>query len=501
MSDSRPNVLWIMTDQHRADCLGCLGNAQVQTPNLDRLAAMGIVFENAFCQSPVCMASRGSVITGRYPAAIPIRGMGILPPRETTTPELFQRHGWRTGAFGKLHLTPELYTRQVLQSEVPILDLEAYAADACLGPIPTDPYKKNYGFQEHVGCDDSLKGEFLTWLGEVQPELLDREPTRVAGGPGDCFVSPYPSEYHPSTFIGRQAEAFVRRQEGSEPWLAFCSFIAPHHPFEAPADQIARYDAASLTLPEVEEFRYPELIPEPARQAIGGTTGWTEEGLRRTILHYYASISLIDDNVGRLLTALEETGQLENTIILFNADHGEFLGRHGLIRKPSLHYDEVLRVPCLLRLPGNEQAGRRVKGLVELVDLHPTLLSLAGLPVNAGVQGRDWSAALHDGAEIGRDAICSDMYDDPIKPETCLIAKGGPYMAVQTLRTESWKLSIYPTAGPQFGQLFDLANDPEERENRYADPTCREIRGEMLWRLAARLAANVDPLPLVLSQW
>lgn len=116
------NVLWIMTDQHRADCLGCMGHPLIRTPNLDRLAGAGVVFDNAFCQSPVCMASRASLFTGRYPQAIRVRGMGILPPLETTFPETLKRAGYLTAAFGKVHLTPEQYTRSRLGSDVPILD-------------------------------------------------------------------------------------------------------------------------------------------------------------------------------------------------------------------------------------------------------------------------------------------------------------------------------------------------------------------------------------------
>jgi arylsulfatase len=495
-----PNILWIMSDQHRADCLGCMGHPVAQTPNLDRLAAEGICFENAFCQSPVCMASRGSLFTGRYPATIRVRGMGILPPSETTTPEWLQRHGYSTAAFGKVHLTPQLYTKQVLGSDRPTLDLQGFAADAHLGPLPDDPIKKRYGFQEELGVEDALQGAFHEWLARARPDLADKKGERIPGGPGDLYVSPYPSEAHVTTFIARQAEARIRRPQNS-PWFTFCSFVGPHHPFEAPADQIARYEEAAIPLPELKGGVDPHFIPHPALKAVDETKPWPDALKRRVVLHYLAAISLIDDGVGRLLRALEETGQLDNTIIVFNADHGEFLGNHGLIRKPSLHYDETLRVPLLMRLPGKQAAGRRVPGLVELTDVHPTLLGLAGLAINPGVQGRDWSGALLGNQPIGRDSILSDMYDDPIRPETCKIASGGPYMAVQTLRTDHWKLSVYPTAGPRYGQLFDLEHDPAESRNLYGDPAFRDVREGLLWRLLQRVAGNADPLPRCLSQW
>ncbi|MHC4887807.1 MAG: sulfatase family protein, partial [Planctomycetota bacterium] len=193
-----------------------------------------------------------------------------------------------------------------------------------------------------------------------------------------------------------------------------------------------------------------------------------------------------------------ECGELENTVIVFTADHGEFLGSHGLLRKPSAHYDEVMQVPLLLSAPGHVASGRRVGGLVELVDLHPTLLSLLGIEINPGVQGLDWADALRDGEAIGREDVFADMHH---LPRNRPMFSGGPYTAVLTLRTEAWKLNLYPCAGQACGQLFDLTNDPDETTNLYADPGHREKREEMVHRLLARTQENIDPLPICLSQW
>ena len=495
------NVLWFMTDQHRADCLGCMRPHYAQTPNIDRLAAEGILFENAFCQSPVCMASRASLFTGRYPAAVRVRGMGVLPPAETTFPEVLQRNGFHTAAFGKVHFTPEQYVRNELHEESPTLDWRRFLKMAGIPPIPEDPCKERYGFQTYVGCEDILQGEFKKWLKEKgQSSLLEGKPEKwSAAGPGDLYVSHYPSEYHPTTFIAGQAAEFIEARKGqAQPWFTFCSFVAPHHPFEAPEDQLARYDASVLPLPPTAGDVEAALIPSPASDAIGEMCRYPENVQRRLILHYLASISLVDDGVGRVLSALERSGQKENTIILFTSDHGEFLGHHGLLRKPSLHYDETLQVPLLIRLPGGQHAGRRVSDLVELTDVHPTLLGLLGLPVNEGVQGIDWSSPLRSGGPIGRENVYADMFDlEPMR----FGKRFGPYMAVQTLRTKHWKLNVYPAAGPQYGQLFDLVNDPGETQNRYADPACRDRREALLWCLLQRLYKNTDPLPFWLTQF
>ncbi len=500
MSDS-PNVLWIMTDQQRADSLGCMGNSIARTPNIDRLAEEGVLFRKAFCQSPVCMASRAVALTGRYPSAIPVRGMGLLPPDEVTTAEVLQRNGYSTGAFGKLHLTPELYTGEVLGSDTPILDWKVYADDAKIRPIPHDPFKENYGFQTHVGCDDALRGEHRRWLERVRPELLDAGKKRVEGGPGDLYISPYPPEYHESTFIATMTSDYIKKQAGEKnPWFAFCSFIAPHHPFEAPEEHINRFSTDMFDIPQTAEDSERMLVPEKARAAWDHMDGWSDEAKKKIIQHYYASVSLIDDCVGRLIDTLASTGYLDNTIIIYTSDHGEFLCNRGLLRKPSMLYDDTLNVPLIIKRPKNSQ-GQRIDGLVELADLHPTLLGLAGLDINPGVQGIDWSQCIGHTTKVGRESIFAEMYDDPVDKEKCMIVRGGPYMAVQTIRTEKWKLSIYPTAGQEFGQLFDLDNDPGETTNLYADPSCRGKREELLWHLNARRFEQVDPLPYILSQW
>ncbi len=493
------NILWIMTDQHQASCLGCMGNEYIQTPNLDRLAAEGILFENAFCQSPVCMASRGSILTGRYPEAIRIRGMGVLPPTETTLPEWLSRHGYHTGAFGKVHLTPEKYTRYELQSDVPILDWRPFGKYACLPDIPRDPMKENYGFQTHIGCDDACRGNHLAWIKKEAPDLLNTKPVTFPEGPRDLFVSRFPSKYHATTFIADQAETYIRAQaETAAPWMTFCSFIAPHHPFEAPADQIARYEDADIPLPDSEVRVDIQSPPKALVPAINEMHQYTEAIQRRIITHYYASISLIDDCVGRLMLALEQTGQRDNTLIVFVSDHGEHLGSHGLLRKASFHYDETLRVPLIINFPGNQDSGRHVEGLVELIDLYPTVIGLLGLPLNPGVQGIDWSSGLRNNSAIGREDCYSDMFDmNPMTHDQAV----GPYCACQTLRTEKWKLNVYPTTGMESSQLFDLRNDPLESHNCFHDPEYSHIREEMLWRMISRTHANADPLPLRLTQW
>jgi arylsulfatase A-like enzyme len=493
----RMNVLFIIDDQHRADCLGYMGHPCVKTPNLDKLAGESVVFTNAFTPSPVCMAARGAILTGRYPSSIRVRGMGILPPQETTTAELFQRAGYHTGAMGKLHLTPQLYSKAQLGIDSPCLDWRRFAHDAALCPAVDDPCKSSYGFIEHVGCDDTLQGNHRRWVASQNPELADVRPTYpMPEVSRETFVSPYSTELHQTGFVAHLTQDYIRRR-AAQPWYAWCGFVGPHHPFEAPADQLARYDGLDMPETVTHSLTNDEgLIPAPASSAIGEFSRYPKAYRDLITRHYLAAISTIDDRVGAILQTLRETGQYDNTIIVFTADHGEMLFDHGLLRKPSIHYDATLRVPMLIRVPG--VAPRRVDSLVELTDLHPTLLGLAGLRINPGSQGIDWSNAIHQNQAIGRPEIYSEMCD--LSPMV-FGEPHGPYMAVRTLRSEQWKLNLYPSAGSQYGQLFDLKNDPAETRNLYAQPDYAAVRFEMTWQLIQRLSRDADPLPLALTQW
>lgn len=492
------NVLFIIVDQLRADCLGYAGHPCVQTPNIDGLARAGLVCTNAFTPTPVCMAARAAILTGRYPGAVRVRSMGVLPPGEVTTAEVFQRAGYRTGCLGKLHVTPQLYTQAHLKMDSPQLNWRIYAREACLAGVVDDPFKANYGFQEHVGADDTLRGTHLRWVKEHFPELEDAKAEYpFAEVSKEVFVSREHSGAHHSMFVAKETAGFIRRNAGKG-WFAHCGFIHPHHPFDAPREQIARYDGVEMPEPRTGVLTNEEgLIPMPAAGALGEINKYPEAYRKQLVKHYLASISMIDDGVGVILKALEETGQRENTVIVFTGDHGEFLFEHGLLRKPSLHFDDTLRVPFVLNAPGAPR-GVVNDGLMDLTDIHPTLLGLAGLKVNPGVQGMDFSAQIMVGQEFGKKDLRMEMCD--LTPQVHGKASG-PYMAVLTLRTREWKLNVYPSAGAQYGQLFDLMNDPLEEVNLYGRAEHQGKQNEMVWRLLQKGVEEQDPLPLLLTQW
>jgi len=506
----RPHVVWVMADQLRADALGFMGNPIVRTPNLDRLAGRGVVCDRMFVQSPVCMTSRACMLTGRYLRNVHMAGgCPVMDPWQVTVPELLQRAGYRTGMFGKLHLTPQQYTTDVLKSDKPISDAAPFwEATGMPTPLPEDPVKRNYGFQDVMGFEDQLWGEYVPWLAEQAPDIVQRLPLadwqagRLSGrecclplwrqqyrdtGLDEVGVTDIPASLHPSAFIANSAIDFFQQHHHEQPCFLHVSFVDPHHPWDPPREVAAHYPPDEMPLPKYAEAR----LTWP-RSLAGRTDDFsrvTPEQTRTTIAYYYAMIETFDRAVGELVAAIDEAGELDNTIFLFVADHGELLGDFGLWRKGSYHHDLMIRTPFFLTAPGRLPAGRRVDGLTQSIDIAPTLLDLCGVPIHEGMQGDNLADALRQGAPIGRAWAYTEMYT----------AAWGPFVTCWTLRTPTAKLNYYPQ--DRVGHLFDLADDPDELRDVWDSPGHRGLRDEMTGALLQAQHEQTDPLPKVLSQY
>jgi|GEM_PF-319566 len=496
-----PHVVLILCDQLRYDALGFTGNNLVQTPNLDRLASRGVVFDNHFVQTPVCMGSRACLLTGRYLRTIRMGGgCPLLDPRETTLAETLQHNGYRTGMFGKLHLTPQQYTMEHLGTDCPVNDATPFLEPAGIPPIPEDPYKVNYGFTDCVGFEDGLWGEWRQWLKNRDTSLYKRA-TANEQRAGDLWASEFPDtplsdvgilnipvEHHPSKFITDSASDFFQQHHASQPCFMHVSFVDPHHPFNPPPELASRYDIDAIPLPTYADtggLAFPDCI----------TDNWyhypdlTDRHVRTTIAYYYAMIDMIDIAVGQLLDTIEQAGEMDNTIFVFASDHGEFLGDYGVWKKGALHYENLIRVPCFISYPRQIAPARRVAGLTQMIDLAPTIHSLIGIDANPGHQGIDMSDALCGDGEIGRPWAYTESYR----------ALWGPFKDCWTLRTPTAKLNFYPR--DRVGHLIDLTNDPEERVDRFSDTNCRSLRDEMMANLIECVHSQYDPLPHVISQY
>jgi len=494
-----PHIVWILCDQLRADALGFMGNRHVRTPNLDRLAGRGIIFDQQYTQLSACMASRACMLTGRYPSTIRMsNGSPLLDPRETTLPEILQRAGYRTGMFGKLHITPQLYTYEQLKSDRPISDARIFMKAAHLPEIPDDPVKRNYGFQEVVGFEDLLWGQYAQWLAARDAKLASMLPPRgVMPWEGWEIEFPntslwevgqtiIPPQLHPSSFIAESAIDFFARHHTEAPCFMEVSFVDPHHPWDPPREIAKNYPPEEIPLPRHGD---PGNVTWPAAlvERSFDFSDVTPHMARTTIAYYYAMIDQIDRAVGRVIDAIAQAGEMDNTLFVFAADHGELLGDYGLWKKGAFHYDCMIRVPTFLSYPARLGGGRRINELTGLIDLPGTILGLLGLPMPYAMQGRDLSAALAAGEPVGRDWVHCEIY----------FAGGGPYIPCWTLRTPTAKLNYYPTE--RIGHLFDLTEDPDELNDLYASRSHRRLRDEMTANLLAEIRLQRDPIPKQIS--
>ncbi|HLH58082.1 MAG TPA: sulfatase-like hydrolase/transferase [Streptosporangiaceae bacterium] len=471
-----PNILWVCTDQQRRDTLGCYGNSWTVTPNLDRLAAEGVVFEQAYAQSPVCTPSRASFLTGRYPRTTGCRQNGqSISAGEVLVTRVLADAGYIGGLSGKLHLS------------------------SCHPSVsPGTERRIADGYDEfhwsHHPDPDWPTNEYNHWLREQGAEYR-RQPV-----PGTKYVeSGMPEEHHQTTWCAQKAIDFIEASAGSgHPWQFSVNIFDPHHPFDPPPEYLERY------LDRLDEIPLPgytdgELDSKPVFQRIdhAGPYGGDEDypftemdahDHRMLRAAYWAMCDLIDVQVGRMLAALERTGQREDTLVVFMTDHGEMLGDHGIYLKGPYFYEPAVGVPLIVSWPGVIEGGRRSSALVELTDLAPTLLDAAGLPREPGMQGRSlWPMLAGDaGLDHHRDDVYSEYYN-------AMPWHKDPAAQATMVRTESHKLVVmHGLAG---GELYDLRADPLEQVNRWDDPSLAEVRCELLRRLCDRMAWTVDPLP------
>ncbi|MEZ4867207.1 MAG: sulfatase-like hydrolase/transferase [Caldilineaceae bacterium] len=455
----QPNILWICTDQQRFDTIRALGNSHINTPNIDRLVAEGVAFTHAYCQSPICTPSRASFLTGRYPSTVHgcMNGNERWAEAAPLVTKLLADGGYDCGLAGKLHL--------------------AGAADR-IEPRPRDDGYRVFHWS-HDPRDLWPEGHaYKEWLHAKGYDLaeLRKDPAAI------------PPELHQTSWGTDMAIDFIAEKRDG-PWLMSINLFDPHAPFDPPQAYLDRYTPAQMPEPL---FRTSDLAAQTALAGIDFQNPGRDPAsfnAKAIIAAYYAMIELIDDNVGRLLDALEQTGQRENTLIIFMSDHGETLGDHGLLLKGCRFYEGLVRVPLVVSWPGHLQAGVVSDALVELTDIAPTLLELAGLPVPESMQGRSLLPILQGAAspQHHRDFVRCEYYR-ALTPDPQRNGFTGSYATM--IRTARYKLMVYH--GHELGELFDLENDPGEFENLWDDPTHADMRFRLLQQNFDALAAAVD---------
>ncbi len=462
---ARPNVLWICTDQQRSDTIGALGNQYVRTPNLDRLVSEGVAFTHAHCQAPICTPSRASFLTGMYPSTVHgcMNGNDHWADAAPLVTKLLANAGYDCGLVGKLHLAGA--QRRI----------EPRADDGYRlfhwSHSPRDNWERDHAYADWVRSQGESLVEF------------DKHPERV------------PPPLHQSTWCAEQAIEFIE-EKLDQPWLISVNTFDPHprgSVFAPPQEILDRYNPASMPGPL---FRESDLTAQVALDGIDFQTKPRKpEDYDAKVVQaaYYAMIELVDDNVGRILAALERTGQRENTIIIFMSDHGEMLGDHGLLLKGCRFYEGLVRVPLIFSWPGHFRQAIVSQTLVELIDIAPTVLDICGLAVPERMQGRSLVPVLTEANDTHqhRSFVRCEYYRalNPDAPNR--LGFNGTYATM--IRNERYKLVIYH--GHDIGELFDLRQDPGEFQNLWDEPEYRDMQFDLMKKSFDALAFAVDVGP------
>ncbi len=443
---SRPNILWLMSDELRADGVGAYGSPWAQTPNLDRLAAEGALFRHALTPGPVCVPARASILTGRYPSEIGIwwnirsyePDLSDLPVLDHLT-EVFHEAGYRSASFGKRHYNSVNNAFQT-ESHFALSELVGY-----------------YRYRE------PLEGSDYDWV--------QYPPSPYAWIIGGRF--PGPAEEKSEARAVREAIAWLSGHDPSVPFFLRLSFNAPHTPVVPPEPFDTIIDSDAIQLPEEAESAptgEPDWIATALRSRCDAGRLSREQVLKAR-RYYYGEVAFLDSQIGKLLDWMGANGQLDNTIVVVVSDHGTHLGDYGLVAKQTF-YEPVVNVPFLFWYPKAIVEGKIFETPVETRSLLPTLIELAGLAI-AEPQNYAPSLALslRSGTEPESRPVFSEqtLASFDVRPDDRLVL----------VRDGDWKLSVAMTPEPAEGALYNLKDDPHERRNLFADPAFSNIRDRL----------------------
>ena len=455
MTEQRPNILLIMTDEQRFDTIAALGFPYMETPNLDRLVNEGVSFTNCFVTGPTCVPSRASFFTGLYPHT-----SGIYKNADTwrhSWVENLSESGYYCVNIGKMHTTP---------FETPLGFHERFVVEN------KDRYLEGRYFLDR--CDMALQAQGLT---KQQRELYRQRPDYVDRL--GAFEWELPEHTHPDFFVGNLASWWLNHKPKPEqPLFMQIGFPGPHPPFDPIPRYAESYMNKDLPLPEVtpEELEgQPESLKILNRHncavdhdSVKWSENPTKEQLHRMRAYYLANVTMIDEKIGEILQVLEQKGYLENTVIIFTSDHGDCMGDHGQIEKWNM-FDQVTHVPMVVWAPERFGGGRKVEGLCQHFDLAPVILELAGLEPDAYLEARSVMPALRGEPFAGRDHVFCEQGED--------VMLRGHTEQMTMVRNRKWKMVHY--LGKPYGELYDLESDPGEHANLWDVPECVPIRRDM----------------------
>ena len=458
MSQGLPNILILMPDQMRADCMGCAGHAVVKTPHTDRLAAEGVRFTQATTVCPICQPARASFVNGLYPHNHHMwTNAGQMPEADETFFHHLQRAGYYTAHVGKSHYYPHTFGHMRKHEDY----MHARGLDyvhETTGPWATvkmDSYMTDHWAELHLL--DRFRHDYNK----------RRKHSGIAVWP-----SPLPVEEFMDSYVGRQAVEFVDSYQQDKPLCLFVGFGGPHEPWDAPEPYAGMYDPLKCP-PAIDPAKPGEWLSPYAAERLtkGRVDTLTDEIIGMIRANYYGKISLIDHWFGEIMTAFAGKGWLEDAFVVVWSDHGEMAGDHGRLHK-SVFYESAVRVPLIIRWPGHAEWGKQCDSPAENIDVFPTLLEAIGAEPSERCMGESLWPLLRNPDVHYRDATYSEIAHQGHRN----------YM----VRTSDYKYAMDDASRGYM--LFDLDNDPEERENLVGHGNYKAIEQELRDHLFSFLA-------------
>ncbi len=528
----RPNFLFFITDQLRADHLGSYGNRTIRTPTVDSLAARGVSFDRFYVASPVCQSNRATLMTGRMPSLHGVRYNGIsLSLAANTFVDLMRAGGWRTALIGKSHLQNMTGMPTVVENpplpqgfQPPPAGLD----EALKEDHPDEAYEQEngrewdrnparsfrlpyYGFDHVELCSGhavEVHGSYTGWLRERRPDA-DRLRGPENALPGNTYSLPQawrtamPEELYPTSYVVERTLAYLdahAARSAASPFFLQCSFPDPHHPFTPPGRYWDMYKPEDVALPDAFRMGNHPLPPHAAALLAERDAGTRKAGspaafavneqeTREAIALTYGMIAMIDDGMAKILKRLAELGLAENTVIVFTSDHGDLMGDHQLMLKGAYAYQGLIRVPFIWVEPDKAAAaaGSRSAALSGTLDLAATFLDRARLAPYNGIQGKSLLPAIAGNAGAGHDGILIEYGSQ--RPVAALPAE----FTMRTLVDGRWRITLY--RGVAWGEMYDLAADPNELHNLWDDPDSAAYKFELTERLAQKMMELAERSP------
>ncbi len=446
-----PNLLYIFTDQQRADTLACYGNRQIETPALNALASDSFVFDNAYVSQPVCSPSRTTMLTGLWPHMSGVPSCNVPLKAEVPTIAEMLPEEYQTAYMGKWHLGDEIFPQ--------------------------------HGFETWAGTEDQYRHSYsdaslLSELSDYHHFLIEKGYTPDSQLLGQQvfsrhFAASLPEECTKAWYLGERAADYIKNQCDDQPFALCVSYLEPHPPHTGPLNDYHDPDSLPtgpgfMRQPPADAPLIVRLMAAYYMQSENyGLDLRTEAGWRALMARYWGNITLVDRSVQKILKALEESGKAEDTIVVFTSDHGEMMGDHGILGK-TLMYEESIKVPMLLRAPMLGSSPGRIGGRFSHIDLVPTLLELMGIEASASLQGISRVPVLEGDEDLSNNDVFVEWSgsDGHIRPS---LGEAEPNQSMvhpnrTVVAADGWKLNLY---GQGQGELYDLRNDPHELENLY----------------------------------